>query len=131
MNLSQATHAPTAPTFGAEVRAGAVDVALHDVAAHPRVNLEGEFQVDQHTWRDPRKGSPRPGLFRQVRAKGVGCNLERGKANAADGDAVAFLQFLRQLRRLNSNAVIPSTFNEADDGSNFFDQTSKHNDDLG
>ena len=45
-------------------------------------------------------------------------------------DAVAVTQLLRRLWSFNGNAVIATAFNDADNRSDFFNQASKHNDDL-
>ena len=68
--------------------------------------------------------------FAKVRAKRVGLDVKRGKADAADGDAVALFEFLRRLWRFDGDAVISAVLNDADYRSDFFNQSSKHDDDL-
>ena len=104
----------------ADEAAGAVHVALHHVTAHAAVGLQRQLQVDLRALGDARERSERPGFGGQIGAEGLRRDIERGQADAADGDAVAFLQLFRGVRSVDGDAVIAAAFHDAGDGSNFF-----------
>ena len=69
-----------------------VDVSLHHVAAHAAIGLERQFEIDLRTLGDARERSQSPGFRSQIGAKRLRLDVERGQADAADRDAVAFVQ---------------------------------------
>ncbi len=59
-------------------------------------------------------------------AKDLGRDFDRGEANAADGNAVAFFQFLVQMGSGDREAAIAVLVGDAGDAPDFFDDASKH-----
>ena len=59
-------------------------------------------------------------------AKEVGSDVERGKADAADGAAIAGLQLLRRVLGLNDDAAVFALLLDAGDAADFFDDSSEH-----
>ncbi|CAL9152114.1 unnamed protein product [Musa hybrid cultivar] len=93
--------------------AGAVDVALHDVAAHPRYRLQGALEVDGGPKADLTEGGPAEGLRREADGEGGGAGVEvgHGEAGAVDGDAVteldAFEDGARGDAHLDAAVIVP------------------------
>jgi len=75
---------------------------------------------------DARERGAHPGFRREVGGKGGGGDIERGEAYAADGATVSGLQFLGYVLRLDHDAAVLSVLIDAGDVSDFFDNSSKH-----
>jgi hypothetical protein len=69
------------------------------------VSFQREFEIHIRSRFEPREGGAIPGLFRQVGAKAAFGNLNRCEADATHRNAVSDVQFLREIRRRDHNAM--------------------------
>ena len=68
----------------------AVDVSLHDVAREARGGSDGPFQIHPGTCDKIAQVAALERLWRKVGRKRMGCNFERGQADAVHRDTRAF-----------------------------------------
>src|ERR1700728_310144 len=104
----------------------AIYMALYDVSAEAAICFHRQLQVDQRAIMNARERCEPPGFGSQISAEGARLDIECGKANATDGDAVAGLQLLCCIFSCNRDAAILATLFDAGDASYFFNDASKH-----
>src|SRR5215472_7359681 len=96
--------------------------------AHAGIHFERELEIDLRALGDARKRRARPGFLRQISTKALRSEVECRQANAADCNAVTFLQFFGGLGRLDGDAMITAPLDNTGNTSNLVDQTGKHDD---
>src|ERR1700722_18256007 len=75
---------------------------------------------------DAGEGCARPGFGREVGTKRAGLDVERGQADAADGDAVTSLKFRGGAFGRDGDAAVFAALLDARDASYFFDDAGEH-----
>jgi hypothetical protein len=101
-------------------------MALNDVAAEAPIGTHGQLQIQPTHFLDPGEGGAFPGFSRQVRGERLRGYLDRSKANAADGDAVAGLEFPGSSREAATvRRRCRSPLSDACDPPNLFDDAGK------
>ncbi len=78
--------------FRREEAPARIDVALHDVAAEACGGRDGAFEVDGRACAQGAERRALQGLARAVRRERVAPHVERGEADAVDGDGVALVR---------------------------------------
>ena len=115
-----------ADAFQFDQPAYAIDVALDDVTAETTVGLHGKLEVDERALVYARERGALPGFGGEVGTKGSCLNVERGQANAADGNTVAATQLRGSILRSDSDAAIFTALRDFCDLAYFFDDSGKH-----
>src|SRR5207244_4705693 len=103
-----------------------VDVSLDYVPTEAAIGAHRKFKIDQRAGLDSRKRCALPGFFGKVRNKGFGRDLDSRETDAADGDGVALLQFLRYLSRCHAEAALAASVGNALDFPNLFNDACEH-----
>jgi len=104
-------------------RCGRVDVTLHDVAAERRSGGRWQLEVDDSACGERAKRRAREGLGGEIGGEvGRIAGVERGEADAVDGDAVSGAPAAGERGRGDGQP----RGGERDDGSGGFDEAGKH-----
>ena len=110
--------------------AGAVDMALDDVASERRSGGRGKLEVDDGIGTQVSQSGAGDGLGGQVRGearwKRVGLNAEGGQTDAIDRDAVARVQARGKCGRGDGDARRARGGGNAEQRAGGFDEAGKH-----
>ena len=106
--------------------AGAVDVALHDVAAERAAGGGGQFEVDACAGSERAERSAVERFLREIGVEVGGVGVERGEADAGDAERVAFAQARGDAGSFDGDAANAATIGEADEGSGLLDDAGEH-----
>ena len=111
-------------------RGGAVDVALDDVAAERGAGGSGQLEVDRGALAEVGEGGAGQRLGGEIggeaRREGVGLDVERGEADAVDGDAVARVELGGERGRGDGDAGVAFAAGEGEQGAGGLDQSGEH-----
>ena len=101
-------------------------MSLDYVPTEAAIGTHRKLKIDKRAGLDSRKRRALPGFFGKVRNKGFGRDLDSRETDAADGDGIALLQFLRYLSRCHGEAALAVSVGNALDFPNFFNDACEH-----
>src|SRR5690348_9887323 len=101
-------------------------MALHDMPAERSTGWSGQFQIDNASGCETRKGSAGDRLLSEIGFERVGGWFECGEADAAYGNAVAFLQVGGKPGCGDSDAHRAAVATQRLDDSRLLNQASEH-----
>ena len=106
--------------------AGAVDMALDDVAAERTAGGGGQLEVYFRAGLECAERSAVEGFLGEVGVEVGRVDIERCKADAGDGERVAFAEAVGDAGRFYGDAADAAAIGEADEGAGLLDDAGEH-----
>jgi hypothetical protein len=109
-----------------EELAGAIDVALDDVAAERAAGGGGELEVEECAGCKRAEGGLVEGFLGEVGVEESGVNVERGEAYARDAEGIAFAEATGEAGGFDGDAADAAAVEEADESPGLLDDAGEH-----